>query len=224
VAARSASALLFLLAVLASPARSEPPTPKPTPAQELDRIALDVFKEMHNQGAALYNADDTAGCLKVYRTALLSVKPFLKHRPAIQNGIEKGLAEAEKIDGPKAQAFRLHELIVQVRTDLKVESDKPAPPERPPDSPPSTVTGSITLDGQPLAGASVTFAGGKRAFTAITDAGGRYAVTDPIPPGQYAVIVTGAAVPAKFHTTDTSGLVLEVMAGKNNQDLRLQSK
>ncbi len=196
-------------------------TPKAIPARELDVIALDVFKEMHNRGAELYNAGDPTGCLKVYATALLTAKPFLKHRPAMQKAIEAGLAEAEKADGAKLQAFGLHKHLVKLRTDLEADlagAEVPAP------ALPAQCAGVLTLNGKPVALASITLAGNARAFTATTDAEGRYAFADALPPGRYDVIVTGASVPAKYAQSDTSGIVFELAVEKNAGDLALQSK
>ncbi len=184
---------------------------------ETDRIAVVVLKEMHNRGAELYNANDHAGCLKVYTTALLTTKPFLKHRPAIQKAIDDGLAEVDKLDSPKAQAYRLHEIIGRIHDELKADPELPKPV-------PTEVAGVLALNGQPLEGAAVTLTAGKRAFTAISDAAGRYAITDPLPLGTYTVIISGGSVPAKYQSSETSGLVLEVVAGKNTHDVKLQSK
>jgi len=191
---------------------------------ELDQIAIDTLKEMHNKGAELYNANDPSGCLKIYATALLTVKPFLKHRPEIQKVIDAGMAEVEKLDGAKAQAFRMHELIEKVRADLKAEPKKPVVPEPPVVALPAQIFGVLTLDGKPLAEAAITVIAGRRAFTATTDAGGKYAITDALPIGKYTVIVTGADAPAKFQSAETSGLTVDVVAGKNMQDVNLKSK
>lgn len=188
--------------------------PAPKPESNLDRIAAEVLKEMHNKGAALYDAKDYAGCLKVYSTALQSVKPFLNHRPATQKAIAEGVAEVEKLEGAKAQAYRAHELIVRIRTELQAG----------PKAVPAQVSGVVTLDGKPLAGVAVTLTGGQRSFTAITDGAGRFAITDPIPSRSYSAFVTGTPVPARYRSSDTSGIAFEVAAGKNSHDLNLQSK
>jgi hypothetical protein len=90
-------------------------------AAELDRIALDTLKDVHNRGAALYNTGDTLGCFRMYQGALLAIRPYLAHRPAIRTQIENGLADVEKGTVVKIQAFRLHEVIEQARSELKVE-------------------------------------------------------------------------------------------------------
>jgi hypothetical protein len=104
--------------------------PAATPHADLDRAAVEVLKELHNRGADLYNAADAAGATRLYDTALRAVGPFLTHRPKVQAAIADGLAEAAKLDGAKAQAYRLHELIDQVRNDLKagLQADAEAKP------------------------------------------------------------------------------------------------
>ncbi|WP_439620539.1 hypothetical protein [Gemmata sp.] len=66
-------------------------------------------------------------------------------------------------------------------------------------SPSAEVTGSVTLDGKPLAGAEVQFVPKGNAalglHAAKTDAGGRFRVTrdapnNPVKPGTYAVLVS----------------------------------
>ncbi len=208
--------LILILLPLASIAPAQ--TPAPIPARDLDAIAVEVFKEMHNKGAELYNAGDASGCLKVYATALLTAKPFLKHRPAIQKLIDEGLADAEKADGAKLQAFGLHKLFLKVRAELEADHAKVEDPKS------AQVTGVLTLDGKPVAGASITIAWKLRAFTATTDVEGKFAFTDAIPPGQYAAIITGAAVPGKYGSTETTDIAVSLAVGKNTHDIELKSK
>ncbi len=203
----------LMLGLIATAVSAQTLPPKSIAESGLDRIAIDVLKEMHDKGAVLYNAGDAAGSLKVYNTTLLSVKPFLQHRPAIQKSIDSGITEAEKSDTVKLQAYRLHELIERIRVDLKPVKKRPP------------LTGVLKLDGQPLAQATITIAGKGRAFTTITDAQGKYSYTHELPYGEYTVLVKGTAVPAKFNTSETSGLLLEVAPGpENTRDLELKSK
>lgn len=203
----------LILGLVATAVSAQPPAPKSIPESDLDRIAMDVLKEMHNKGAVLYNAGDAAGSFRVYNTTLLCVKPFLQHRPAVQKSIDTGIAEAEKSDTVKLQAYRLHELIERVRAELKPVKKRPP------------LTGVLKLDGRPLAKATITIAGKGRAFTTVSDAEGKYSYTDELPYGEYTVVVTGPAVPAKFNLSETSGLLLEVTSGpENTRDLELKSK
>lgn len=208
--------ILCLVVTFAS-ASAQAPAAKLVAEVDLDRIAIDVLKEMHNKGAELYNAGEPSGCLKIYGTALLTVKPFLKHRPAIQKSIDDGIAEVEKAEGAKLQAFKMHGLIEKIRADLqKPESAaEPGPP---------VLSGTITLDGKKLADATITVSSGKRAFTTSTNAEGIYTFADSLPPGDYAAIVTGAGVPEHYRTVGSAGIAIKVTPGKNTGDVALIAK
>jgi hypothetical protein len=112
----------------------------------------------------------------------------------------------------------------------------------------ATVSGTITLDGQPLPGASVSFypdGDGKPPASGQTDAQGRYSLSTGssagLAPGKYVAVVvatkdppqpydsTGAEVPpipitpAKYGDATKSDLRIEVKPGKNDIPLALQS-
>ncbi len=207
---------LLTLVFLAS-ASAQQPGAKSVAEGELDRIAIDVLKEMHNKGAELYNAGEPSGCLKIYGTALLTVKPFLKHRPSIQKSIAAGIAEVEKAEGLKLQAFKMHELVEKIWADLQK-------PELLAESVATGLSGTITLDGKKLADATITVSSGKRAFTTSTNFEGGYTFADPLPPGDYAAIVTGAGVPEHYRTVGTAGIAIKVTPGKNTGDVALIAK
>jgi hypothetical protein len=242
-------ALVACCAVAAGGRAADPP---PVPTADLDKAAVEVLKDLHNRGADLYNAADAGGAMRLYEGTLRAVVPFLAHRPKVQKAIEDGLADALKLDGPKAQAFRLHEVIDAVRTDLKAaikadaEAKPPAttpdpkkptdPPEKTPDPTPpqppaptvGSVSGVLTLDGQPLT-ADVTLVSltlpQPRVFTAASDAAGKFAFPAGLPPATYAAMVTAApGIPAKYQSTMTSGLEVAVKAGPQAAELKLQSK
>jgi hypothetical protein len=85
-----------------------------------DRRILETLKHVHNTGAQLYNAGSHAEAFRLYQGGLFVVRGFLEHRPAIRRVIDDGLAEVEVVDGNvRLRAFRLHEVIEQVRADLK---------------------------------------------------------------------------------------------------------
>jgi hypothetical protein len=242
-------ALVACCAVAAGGRAADPP---PVPTADLDRVAVEVLKDLHNRGADLYNAADAVGAMRLYEGTLRTVVPFLTHRPKVQKAIEDGLADALKLDGPKAQAFRLHEVIDAVRTDLKaaIKADaegKPSPPpdpKKPTDPPPEktpdptppqppaptlgSVSGVLTLDGKPLKGdvtlVSLTLPQ-PRVFTAAAAADGKFAFPAELPPATYAGMVTAApGVPARYLSTMTSGLEVAVKAGPQTADVKLQSK
>lgn len=234
-AVKSLLPALLLLPSLAVAQTQPQPAPKPPTLIELNKRAVDVLRELHDTGRELYNSGDATGTLRVYQTALAAVKPFVAHHPAIQKAIADGLTEADKLDGDKAKAFKLHEVIEQVRADLRTESKKldtvtPEPvqptPKDPPPMPKMALVGVVTLKGQPLPNGEVTLVSLNlpvpRVFTAKTDADGRYQFPFP-PPAEYAAIVTGAGVPAKYQTTNSSGLRVSVGANPPTVlDLNLQ--
>ena len=92
------------------------------------------------------------------------------------------------------------------------------------DPPAATVSGKVTLAGVPLAEGEVTFVSLNqplpRVFTA-TVKDGVFKFAESIPPGKYAGMVTGKAVPPKYHLVNTAGLMIELAAGANSTDLIL---
>lgn len=245
--------VVTLLVLTATVRAADPPAATNTPNAELDRLAVEVLKDLHNRGADLYNAADAPGALRLYEATLRSVGPFLAHRPKVQAAIADGLAEAFKLDGAKAQAFRLHELIDQVRNELKSAPNvvpevklgerkgdptpddgktagKPAPkPDAPPAPVVGTLAGKLTLDGKPVPKAAVTLVSlslpKPRVFTAESTADGTFTFTD-LPPATYSLTVTGGVkpLPGKYASTQTSRLEVVVKAGPNTSDVDLQSK
>jgi len=110
----------------------------------------------------------------------------------------------------------------------KDDKDKPKDKEKPDpkgNAAAAAVSGVVTLRGQPLAGGEVVLVTLDeklpRVFTAALQADGSYSFKDALPAGRYAALVTGPAVPPKYHTTTTSGLTVEVKAGSNMHNLDL---
>jgi hypothetical protein len=225
-------------AALAATASAQPP------AAGVDKLADDVLKDVHNRGAELYNRGDPAACYRMYQGALLTIRPFLAHRPAAQKALDTGLAEVAKSTDPKVQAFRLHQIIEQVRADLKKsaattkttgqpekkekEAQKEKQKEKPAAGATGTLSGEVRLDGKPLGGAEVTLVSlalsPPLVFTAKTKADGTYAFDKPLPKGQYVVMITGAKVPEKFQTAGTSELRFNIAGGPASGDFALMSK
>jgi hypothetical protein len=90
-----------------------------------------------------------------------------------------------------------------------------------------SVRGKVTFKGEPVANADLLFVSLDRpAVAAVTvKAGADGAYTTNLVAGRYAVTVTAAgkaALPARFATTDTSGLTVVVSAGANTFDINLQ--
>jgi hypothetical protein len=112
----------------------------------------------------------------------------------------------------------------------------------------ASVSGTVTLEGQPLTTGNVSFypdgGGGAPAYGQI-DSSGRYSLSTGsdagLAPGKYVAVVvatkeppqpydaTGAEIPpipitpAKYGNTQTSDLRVDVKAGKNSIPLALQS-
>jgi hypothetical protein len=227
----------------------DPSAPPPsTVLVDPDRTALDVLKEVHNRGAELYNLQRPSECLAMYDGALRVVRPFLAHRPAIQKTITDGLAEVTKTAGAKLQAFRLHEIIEEVRVALKLEVRKaetgrpsidpitstPASPVVA--GPPSAkelidavrtglVGGLVRLDGVPVGGAevsavSLTLPETRTAVTA-TRADGTFLFPTVLPTGEYVLRVTGPAIPVWYQEFATSKLRMTVGRGQADVVLEL---
>lgn len=114
----------FGVTAMMEPAVSAQP-PTIAKVDSTEQLALDVLKDVHNRGAELYNRGDSAGAYRLYEGALRTVSVFLAARPNIQKIIADGLDEVGKTEGVKIQAFRLHEVIEQVRGELKDVLAKP---------------------------------------------------------------------------------------------------
>ncbi len=100
---------------------------------------------------------------------------------------------------------------------------KEAEPKKEPKNPnpvstnPVGISGKVLLKGAPLTAAEVTLVTLDQAkplvFTAQLAADGSYSFKEQLPPGRYVVIVTAKAVPEKYSTTTTSGIVVQVKPG-----------
>lgn len=240
---RPVVALLALL-LPASLCAQEPKLPD---AKAFDKLVVDTLRDVHNQGADLYNmSKDFAGTYRMYHGALLTIRPLLAHHPAAQKMIDDGIAAAEKEANTAQKAFRLHEAIEAVRAHLKGEparkpvENKPKekqpvenkPKEKQPGKQPMGAGGgpgfhgTVTLKGQPLMAGDVVFVSLDKpkpiVITAAIQANGQYAPLQAIPPGKYVVIVTGKGVPEKFQLTTTSGLTADVQPPPSVFNIALQ--
>lgn len=124
-----------------SPSAVQPPAqpslPLPTDPNTFDRLVVDTLRDVHNLGAELYNTSrDYAGTYRLYHGALLTVRPLLSHRPAVQQRIEQGLQEVEREPTLAHKAFYLHVVIEDIRSELKKTASAPKPPEKKPNTPP----------------------------------------------------------------------------------------
>ena len=227
--------------VVASIAAQEPKLPD---VKAFDKLVVDTLREVHNKGADLYNMKkEFEGTYRMYHGALLTVRPLLGHRPDAQKLIDDGLAAAEKETNVAQKAFRLHEAIEGVRSNLKGE-----PAKKPDDEEARREEVRRGRRGRgsqtPVAAAAVrAFAGRSPSrvnrcpagevilvsldkpkpivISAAIQDNGQYAPMVVVPPGQYVVIVTGKNVPAKYQLTTTSGLEVEVQSPAHRLQHRL---
>lgn len=231
-------AALLPLAFAASISAQEPKLPD---VKTFDKLVVDTLRDVHNTGADLYNTrKDFEGTYRMYHGSLLTVRPLLGHRPDAQKLIDTGLAAAEKEASVAQKAFRLHEAIEAVRSNLKGEPAKKPSDAKPDDrkdkkplekqkgesKPPGKgplaasggpgFRGTVTLKGQPVSTGEVILVSLDEpkpiVISAAIQENGQYAPGDAVPPGKYVVIVKGTHIPEKYQLTTTSGLEVEVQS------------
>jgi hypothetical protein len=180
----------------------------------LDRQIAESLREVHDRGADLYNAGDMAAGYRMYQGGLVMARGLLGHRSDVQKLITDGLVAAERQPAIGRRAFLLHELIEQVRGELRTatkkgpESLNVPPREVKPGGKPETKTGikpaagvdevregvigRVLWEGKPIAGVDVTFVTlGQplpRVYESSTGPQGVYAMTD-VRPGKYIVLI-----------------------------------
>lgn len=184
---------------------------------DLDRTVLDTLREVHNKGAELYNAGDHAGALRLYQGGLIVAKSFLAHREKLRADVGEGLDQVEKsqADG-KLKAFRLHEVIEQVRGELKEELKKATSGDKPAEA---AAAGTVTVHGKPAAGVTVAFVPmntTKALATTKTGDGGTFNVVTTLPVGTFLVTLSGDGVPASYTKPETTPLKSDLKAGVNS--------
>lgn len=189
--------------------------------------------------AALSSADreaDPARRAFLLHEAIESVRAELKEPLAPGKTIEvpeKTVEPKKKIDEPKKVTpppVKIDEPKKQIDEPKKTvpltpKTDDLKPKTDPDSKPAGRVSGKVTYKGKPVAGVELMFSSlGTRAAKVVTvtaNDDGAYFVK-ALPPGKYAVAVTGGKLPKKFGTVDTSGLTVEVKEGYNDADLDLK--
>ena len=74
---------------------ADPPADK---AAAFDRQLSDSLRDMHNKAADLFNAvKDYNGSYRMFQGGLHVVRPLLAHRPDVQQLIDQGLQESERM-------------------------------------------------------------------------------------------------------------------------------
>ena len=85
------------------------------------------------------------------------------------------------------------------------------------------VTGSVQLDGKPVANGKITFHLKNGQFVGSKVSRGKYTV-DRVPVGTCVVTIEGNGIPAKFAAPETSTLIAVIKEGDGNYDFQLKSK
>ncbi len=233
-----------LLTLAASITAQEPRLPD---VKSFDKLVVDTLRDVHNKGADLYNTKkDFEGTYRIYQGSLLTVRPLLAHRPDTQKQIDDALAAAEKEPSVAQKAFRLHEAIETVRSNLRGGPAAKPEVKKPKDKKPEEVKsdpskgkgtlpgagggpglrGTVTYKGQPLPEGEVILVSLDKPkpvvmFAAIQP-NGQYAPMSTVPPGKYVVIVKGKHIPEKYQLTTTSGLEVNVPPPPSVFDIALK--
>ncbi len=101
---------------------------KPPDRKAVDTSVYNTLRAIINQGADLFNEPnhDHNGCYRLYEGALLSIRPFLDHRPALQKMIDEGIASAKTRPDLASRAFALRDVINKIRADVNPNPKMPA--------------------------------------------------------------------------------------------------
>src|SRR5262249_13532111 len=115
----------------------------PADKSALDRQLSDALKDMHNRAADLFNVTkDYNGAYRMFQGGLYVVRPLLNHRQDVQQILDQGLQEADRLASLPDRAMRLHKTIEDMRaklrpaTEAKPQEPKPVTGITPPTSPP----------------------------------------------------------------------------------------
>ncbi len=119
---------IFVMAGAVRAADPEKPPPSLTAEQKaLDKTIRASLYHVINRGADIYTKDENPlGCYLYFQGALQAIGPLLDHHPEVQRLIVAGLNDADSKQMAWQQAFRLRDLLDEVRAKLK--GDTVAPP------------------------------------------------------------------------------------------------
>jgi hypothetical protein len=195
------------------------PAPPKHDGSELNRSLRDVI----NIGVKMFNEQgDYAGCYRLYQGSLVAVKPFLS--PDLQKKIDKGLANAETMRSYADRAYELRRVLDEIRASLPPVAASSVAGEK------GQVSGKLAYEGKAVKGGYfVTLVGadGKK-FSSAIQKDGSFQFKTAIAPGKYRVAIepipgetVKGALPARFTSEETSGIVVMVEAGKSFVDLNL---
>ncbi|EAQ82092.1 sulfatase-like hydrolase/transferase [Blastopirellula marina] len=92
----------------------------------------------------------------------------------------------------------------------------------------NSTSGTVTLKGQPLAGATITFYGGKGGTraTGVTDENGKYEMSTPdnrdgSPTGDFRVTISSPKLPSRYTNLQQTFLMVKIVKGDNVLDFSL---
>jgi hemoglobin len=87
--------------------------------KELDQRVYKLLRDVINTGAQLYNrpTSDHNGCYRLYQGSVMTLRPLLDHRPALQKAIDEALATAEREPSVTERAFILRAAIDRIRDE-----------------------------------------------------------------------------------------------------------
>jgi hypothetical protein len=88
-------------------------------SKELDRRIYKVLSDIISAGTERYNRpnNDHNGCFRLYQGSLMTLRPLLKHRPALQNVIDDAFAAAEREASVSEQAYILRAAIDRIHRE-----------------------------------------------------------------------------------------------------------
>src|SRR5262249_47447817 len=86
--------------------------------KEVDQRVYKLLKDVINTGADLYNnRNDPNGCYRLYQGSLMTLRPMLEHRPALQKVIDDAMAKAARAQTTMDSAFDLRAAIDRIREE-----------------------------------------------------------------------------------------------------------
>lgn len=109
-----------------------------------DQAIADGLRDLNNRAAAVHNAGDAAGGLRIYEGGLTALRPMLAHRADVQQILSDGWRAAEQESDPSRRGHALHKAIAEARQKLLKQA---APPPGPTTLPgPTPVTSIVPLN------------------------------------------------------------------------------
>ena len=109
----------------------------PADQAAFDKQLSDALRDMHNRAADLFNVNkDYPGAYRMFQGGLYMARPLLAHRPDIQQILDAGLQDAEKVPSMPERAMRLHKTIEDMRAKLKGAAAAKPPESKPPETKP----------------------------------------------------------------------------------------